>query len=209
MNNGKDIKNIYFLGDSITYGHDDLIYGGYVNQVRNELDENKFNIVNCGVSGDRVIDLINRLDYIFNKERNNNSELVFIFIGINDTNLGLSEVISQNELNFRLKHFYIDYKELINLLINVYQVKKENIVILTLINIDKDEIYNNYGQYFDNKVIEKFNDVILKVKDEYNLNIINLFNILKKEDFFDGLHPNYNGHKIIKDLILKYIKKEY
>ena len=84
-----------------------------------------------------------------------------------------------------------------------------NIVILTLINIDKDEIYNNYGQYFDNKVIEKFNDVILKVKDEYNLNIINLFNILKKEDFFDGLHPNYNGHKIIKDLILKYIKKEY
>ena len=50
--------------------YDDLVYGGYVNQVRNELDENKFNIVNCGVSGDRVIDLINRLDYIFNKERN-------------------------------------------------------------------------------------------------------------------------------------------
>ena len=139
----------------------------------------------------------------------NNNELVFIFIGINDTNLGLSEVISQNELNFRLKHFYIDYKELINLLINVYQVKKENIVLLTLINIDKDEIYNNYGQYFDNKVIEKFNEEILKIKDEYNLDSINLFNKLKKEDFFDGLHPNYNGHKIIKDLILKYIKKEY
>ena len=145
MNNEKDIKNIYFLGDSITYGHDDLVHGGYVNQVRNELDQNKFNIINCGVSGDRVIDLINRLDYIFNNDRNNN-ELVFIFIGINDTNLGLSEVISQNELNFRLKHFYIDYKELINLLINVYQVKKENIVLLTLINIDKDEI--NKGIFF-------------------------------------------------------------
>lgn len=208
MNNEKDIKNIYFLGDSITYGHDDLVHGGYVNQVRNELDQNKFNIINYGVSGDRVIDLINRLDYIFNNDRNNN-ELVFIFIGINDTNLGLSEVISQNELNFRLKHFYIDYKELINLLINVYKVKKENIVLLTLINIDKDEIYNNYGQYFDNKVIEKFNEEILKIKDEYNLDSINLFNELKKEDFYDGLHPNYNGHKIIKDLILKYIKKEY
>ena len=208
MNNEKDIKNIYFLGDSITYGHDDFVHGGYANQVRNELDQNKFNIINCGVSGDRVIDLINRLDYIFNNDRNN-KELVFIFIGINDTNLGLSEVISQNELNFRLKHFYIDYKELINLLINLYQVKKENIVLLTLININKDEIYNNYGQYFDNKVIEKFNEEILKIKDEYNLDSINLFNELKKEDFYDGLHPNYNGHKIIKDLILKYLKKEY
>ena len=70
-------KVIYFLGDSITYGHDDLIYGGYVNQVRNELDENKFNIVNCGVSGDRVIDLINRLDYIFNKERKTLTDYIF------------------------------------------------------------------------------------------------------------------------------------
>ena len=73
-------QRVVFFGDSITQaGEEDP--AGYLNVMRNQLDSAKYEIVGAGISGNKVTDLLERVqeDVIARQP-----DIVFIYIGIND-----------------------------------------------------------------------------------------------------------------------------
>lgn len=88
-----------------------------------------------------------------------------------------------------------------------------NMIILGLTKIESDEKFLwKPNKYYDNEIITEYDkdlslilgyDAELKEFCKNNrIKYIPMQEILKKEDFIDGLHPNHNGHKkIFKKII--------
>jgi len=63
------------------------------------------------------------------------------------------------------------------------------------------------GKCYDKENIKIYNDIIKKVAKKEKSLFIEIINKLNDKDFYDGLHPNVNGHRkifgVIKDSLVK------
>ena len=103
----------------------------------------------------------------------------------------------------------------IEMIIKKITDKGFTVIILGLTRIESDEKFLwKPNKYYDNSVISEY-DKDLKLILEYNseleklckenkIKYIPMQDVLQKEDFIDGLHPNQKGHKKIFERVKEY-----
>ena len=183
----KNKENIVFLGDSITFQYDLKKY--YKN----------YNVVNSGVDGNRIEDILDDLD---NRVYNYNPSKVFILIGTN--NLAVDE--NDDEI----------IKKIEELLIRIKENKKYTDLyfesILPINNTEDEKIDKIMVGNRNNERIKFINQQIEIFCDKNEIVYIDLYaKLIDKNDNLDilytkeGLHISEDGYDIITKEIKKYL----
>ena len=128
---------------------------------------------------------------------------IILSIGINDT----------QEFNGNYKNSIEQYRTNIEQISKCVMDKGFNMIILGLTRIESDKKFLwKPNKYYNNDIISEYdNDLSLilgydgELKEfckNNRIKYIPMQEVLKKEDFIDGLHPNHNGHKKIFEKII-------
>lgn len=185
-------KNYVFLGDSIT-----SIYN------LNDVFKNE-NIVNSGVSGNRVENI---LDNLYDRVYRYNPSDVIILVGVNNF---LYENSSSDYVTKSIKKIVSEiHKKLPNCNIYIQSIYPTN---------DKWKKEHN-DSVPDESILKekilKINKNIKKYCKENKITYINVHDSLVNKDGYldnkytnDGLHPNEKGYEIITKIIKKEVFKE-
>jgi len=183
--------NIGVWGDSITHGSCDEEALGWVGRIRKALPADDYNhIYNLGICGDTSDDLMNRFDVELDAIH---PEKVIFAVGINDSKFpegSDTHLISLDK-----------YEQNIRTLIEKSKTYAKTITVVGATRVD-DEWRSARGSRFMNEEIAKFNEVMKTVATEYNLDYIDVFEILDPAtDLADGLHPNAQGYQKMFEVI--------
>jgi len=201
---------ILFQGDSITDAgrardNDANVGVGYPLLVKAELGfefPGKYEFVNRGVSGSRIVDIYARIkDYIINLE----PDVMSILIGVNDV---WHEFAHQNGVSAD------KYFKIYDMLIDEVKTALPDIKIMIMEPfILKGPATEEKWESFDAEV-KKRAAMAKKISEKYNLTYIELQNGLDKlskniETTYwvaDGVHPTAMGHEYIKQEWIKAFK---
>lgn len=177
-----DMKNLLFLGDSITYGYLVFYDSSYPNIIGKKLRQDGFKnyrIINAGVPGDTTSMAYNRLEFLI--KQYSKFSIVIIFLGANDYLLGTPTQIT-----------YEFYKKILETLLPI----SESILIIefkpfTNSNENYEWIYNSLKKEYPKIIIipEFFREII--EKPEYVLE--------------DRLHLNKEGYEVFANKVYPYI----
>jgi lysophospholipase L1-like esterase len=202
---------ILFFGDSITdmgraRDRDDVFMGnGYVFFVAGDVkkDNPSVQIINRGISGDRVVDLYARIK---SDVWNNQPDVLSILIGINDL---WSEAKRQDGVD--LKRYIKVYDMLIaDTLEKLPNVK---IVLLEPFVLNGQATADNYEYFLQ---IKEYAKAVKELAKKYSLDFIPLQEAFDKasqktcvEDYlYDGVHPNVAGARLIADEWMKFYNEK-
>lgn len=198
---------ILFIGDSITDAGRREYFGanlgqGYVNMVAGHLYRNysdlQLKIMNQGVGGDRLADLIQRWDHDCLALQPN---IVSIQIGINDIWHRLSADLTFTDT---MAH---QFKENYAYLLQSLSERNIQIILLESYVIPFPEKRKTWRPYVDT-----MNDIIHQLAKEYQATVVKLDQALNqaasKSSYEaitgqDGVHPTNLGHAVISDCWLK------
>ena len=212
MNDNQPTK-IVFLGDSITQQAEDF-EDGFISLIRQNLIQDKFELVGKGIGGNKVSDLLTRYksDVI-----DLNPDIVFIYIGINDV---------WHKYDFGTGSDIDLYEKGLRTIISDIKSLGSKIVLCTPTVIGEntgDFVLGN--QFKDVETMEKmnsdldtFSEVVRKLSNEYETELLDLRKIFM--DYLaenninndaagilttDGVHLNERGNKLIADQMIKFI----
>ena len=231
--NNKDSIKILVSGDSISKGviYDEtknkyiVLQENYVDTISTKL---KGSIKNISRFGSTITRGINKLEKHICKE---NPDIVLIEYGGNDCAFDWDEVADNPDANHlpqtEIRIFEISLREAIESLKSI----KITPVLMTLPPLNADKYFewvsknNPLAQSCILKWLgsvpkiyfwqERYSSVITKVAEETHTKFIDVRSaFLKHPDFTkficrDGMHPNREGHKVIADQIIDYIKAGY
>lgn len=153
------------------------------------LKERSYKIINLGISGEKINQLTERIDYYLEKKYN----YLVIEIGINDvlSNANFEEIL----LSF-------------DKLTDKVSKNKRRILILSLAPLGKN-------RQIDFSIIKKINEKVVTFCNKKGITFVDIFtplvdenNYMNKKFSDDGLHPNIYGYKIIENQIMDSIIKE-
>ena len=212
MNDNQPAK-IVFLGDSITQQAEDF-EDGFISLIRQNLIQDKFELVGKGIGGNKVSDLLTRYksDVI-----DLDPDIVFIYIGINDV---------WHKYDFGTGSDIDLYEKGLRTIISDIKSLGSKIVLCTPTVIGEntgDFVLGN--QFKDVETMEKmngdldtFSEVVRKLSNEYETELLDLRKIFM--DYLaenninndaagilttDGVHLNEQGNKLIADQMIKFI----
>ena len=212
MNDNQPAK-IVFLGDSITQQAEDF-EDGFISLIRQNLVQDKFELVGKGIGGNKVSDLLTRYksDVI-----DLDPDIVFIYIGINDV---------WHKYDFGTGSDIDLYEKGLRTIISDIKSLGSKIVLCTPTVIGEntgDFVLGN--QFKDVETMEKmngdldtFSEVVRKLSNEYETELLDLRKIFM--DYLaenninndaagilttDGVHLNEQGNKLIADQMIKFI----
>ena len=212
MNDNQPAK-IVFLGDSITQQAEDF-EDGFISLIRQNLVQDKFELVGKGIGGNKVSDLLTRYksDVI-----DLNPDIVFIYIGINDV---------WHKYDFGTGSDIDLYEKGLRTIISDIKSLGSKIVLCTPTVIGEntgDFVLGN--QFKDVETMEKmngdldtFSEVVRKLSNEYETELLDLRKIFM--DYLaenninndaagilttDGVHLNERGNKLIADQMIRFI----
>ena len=212
MNDNQPTK-IVFLGDSITQQAEDF-EDGFISLIRQNLIQDKFELVGKGISGNKVSDLLTRYK---SDVLDLNPDIVFIYIGINDV---------WHKYDFGTGSDIDLYEKGLRTIISDIKSLGSKIVLCTPTVIGEntgDFVLGN--QFKDVETMEKmngdldtFSEVVRKLSNEYETELLDLRKIFM--DYLaenninndaagilttDGVHLNERGNKLIADQMIKFI----
>ena len=212
MNDNQPAK-IVFLGDSITQQAEDF-EDGFISIIRQNLVQDKFELVGKGISGNKVSDLLTRYK---SDVLDLNPDIVFIYIGINDV---------WHKYDFGTGSDIDLYEKGLRTIISDIKSLGSKIVLCTPTVIGEntgDFVLGN--QFKDVETMEKmngdldtFSEVVRKLSNEYETELLDLRKIFM--DYLaenninndaagilttDGVHLNEQGNKLIADQMIKFI----
>ncbi len=203
---------ILFYGDSITDGNRDrefqeeafLPYGlgtGYVNAIASELlysNPNAYEIVNTGISGNKVVDLYQRMKIDCWKYQ---PDVLSILVGVNDVRHKF-----KNGNGVEIER----YEQVYRMLLEDTKKRFPNIKIILL------EPFIQWGwkteEHFEQlKAVYDYAKVVKKLSQEYGALFVPLQSVLDEyaEKFgahkalVDGVHPSVAGARVIANEWLK------
>ena len=212
MNDNQPAK-IVFLGDSITQQAEDF-EDGFISLIRQNLVQDKFELVGKGIGGNKVSDLLTRYK---SDVLDLNPDIVFIYIGINDV---------WHKYDFGTGSDIDLYEKGLRTIISDIKSLGSKIVLCTPTVIGEntgDFVLGN--QFKDVETMEKmngdldtFSEVVRKLSNEYETELLDLRKIFM--DYLaenninndaagilttDGVHLNKQGNKLIADQMIKFI----
>lgn len=200
-------KTIIFFGDSITEQARNL--NGFISLINRKVEEynlvSKFQTIGAGIGGNRVYDLLFRLQKdVLSKS----PHLTIILIGIND--IWCKE---ENGTGLDIERYEKFYREIIIQLL----ASNSKIILCTLPVIG--EKYD--GQNSQDEDLNLYSNVIKKLTQEYQLNLCDLrlafTNHLKQFNYeniseglltTDGVHLNDEGNKLVATYLWETIKTD-
>lgn len=181
-------ENIVFFGDSIIKGYN----------VKEFFENN--HVVNDGVGGNKTIDLIERLEGLYDY----NPSLVIILIGTNDINANISDENIINNIEKIIDGIRNERKNAYIYIQSIYPINKE-----------MGDFFNNLPSEYNNKHIIKVNKLIKQLCKKKKVTYINVYDSLKDSNgnlksayTKEGLHLNDLGYYKVTNVLKKYIKKE-
>lgn len=192
-------KNICIFGDSIASGFYDLEMGGWVNRlwlfiIKQNIDNDLYNL---SISGGTTDTILTRFESEAKLRRPN----ILIFqTGGND-----AAYEKEGENWVASEKFESNIEEIIK------RAKKitDKIIFIGVNNVDelKTMPVSWINLYYKNENIKKYNEIMESICERENVFFADIFGRLKKEDLYDGLHPNAAGHQkifeIVKDFLIK------
>lgn len=190
--------NICIFGDSISWGASDFEKGGYVERLKSYCLENydEVAIYNLGISGNTTSDLLKRFK---NEATTRKPDLVIFAIGINDARYEKSK----DEILINIKLFR---KNIIKL-IKITKKISSKVIFIGLTRVLEEKTMPIENVYYENNIINQFDDVLKNICIQNNIDYIEMKNVLDKDDYDDGLHPNTKGHEKIFNVVLENLKK--
>ena len=204
------LENYIIIGDSITYGIGDFETNGWSAMFKNYIinkDDSKVcnNYVHiAGFPGATSTDILNKIESVLKSFKHEEfKNIVILSVGINDT----------QEFNGNQKNNIEKFKENICKITKIIIENNCDLIILGLTRIECDEKFLwKPNKYYDNEVISEYDkdlqailnfDRELEVLCKKNkIKYIPMKDVLQKDDFIDGLHPNTNGHKKICEYLI-------
>ncbi len=211
---------ILFFGDSITDASRDRnsnnrpnSYGtGYVRYIAGRLlyeNPDDYEIVNRGVSGDRVVDLYARVK---RDVWNLNPDVLSIFIGINDV---WHEIDHDNGVDLQRyeKIYRMLIEDTLKVLPNVKMMIVEPCVLKGTATESNDAQPDRWQRFTE---VYKYAEVARKIAKDYNIPFVELQKDLSalaekhcaEKYLADGVHPNVAGASLIGENWIKVFKKE-
>lgn len=184
-------ETLLCLGDSITIGS--RSYLGYPEYCGNKLsiETNKiWNVYNHAVAGYTTIDLARSIDQNLSNIKTCKPEIATILIGTNDL-----------KRNTSLDTFKIVYEQVIT---KVRLIVGNNNIVLIEIPKLMEGVMLPYRLEM-NLLVDQYNNIINSIAKQRNLLVCKLDT--QTEYFYDGVHLNEEGSKIIGDQIAAYILK--
>lgn len=188
------MSRICVFGDSIVWGASDPTAKGWVGRMfetgyeRLDLSDISFGtytaVYNCGISGDKLIDVLSRFDL---EARAREPRVIVLAAGINDVPHNDYPGTPLDELRDR-------YDELI------HKAKGHALEVLTVTptNVDESRKEHNYR----NGDIEKVVEIVENSSEAAGVQSVNVFGLMTNEDLHpDGLHPGSEGHQKLYDRI--------
>ena len=192
-------KDICIFGDSITWGAYDPENGGWATMLRNYYEEKDGRSVYAlGICGDTTEGLLKRMEIeAFARE----PKMIIFAIGANDAQFLKEEKRNQISLN----RFKDNLKKLV-VIANRFTNKTGFIGILdvddSLVAVDsyaEDHLYKS-------EFMREYNNVLKEFCSINNIPFLEVFDLLDKDDFVDGLHPNSQGHKKLFKKIIGFLE---
>lgn len=179
------------IGDSLTYGLGVPVENSWVEILNRETD---YTVWNRGINGDTSGGMLARLERDVLKE---DPDVVFIMGGANDFIMGCeTSVVKAN---------------LMALVHQVYAAKKKVILGIEIAG-DQEHIREDWADLADfrkvNEKIKEMADWLPGFCKAFQIPYVNLYEEFhskirghETEYFFDGVHPNGKGHRLIADII--------
>lgn len=191
------------FGDSITFGAWDK-EGGWVERLKKyffekEDKENGFEaqVFNLGIPGETSTGLLARLEGEIKARAGNQETWCLVMTGTND--LAILDGVQGTIIE--------EYGQNIEKIIEIIKHFGCKIIFLNLLPID-EEIANDrmgYSKKRYNSDVKKYNQELVKVCDKYRVKLVDINGVFMGTDwkklFYDGLHPNSEGHKLIFEVI--------
>lgn len=211
------MKTFVLMGDSITDGCRDRNIGhqnyfglgagmGYANYIMSEIDykyPKKFNVVNKGIGGNRIVDLYSRIkqDCI-----NLNPDFLTILIGVNDV---------WHEYEYKCGVDIDKYYKIYSMYIEEIKEACPNIKIYIIEPFAlKGPVPDKFEGFLE--TVKEYAKKAKEVAEKYDLTFIemqNKFDALceKCESTYwltDGVHPTLGGYRMMANEIMKVIEKD-
>ncbi len=229
----KDLYTIVVYGDSISRGiiFDDikqkhaLLLESFTNLVREHL---KGVVYNAAKFGSTLVEGLQRLQ---NDVLRRKPDIVLIEFGGNDCDYHWDEIAADPTREFHPNTECSTFYELLSGLVVKLHGLQIVPVLVTLPPLDPDKylkwISHNSEQAKSNILQfigsvshiyawhERYNAAVLRVAEETKTRLIDIRSAFLENDDYttlicdDGIHPNKDGHKVIAEKILQYIRSNY
>lgn len=176
-----------FLGDSITQGFIEL--------------KKHTEVINMGISGNRTIDVIERLNEVMDVD----PEQLFLMIGIND-------IMTNHHIWFTDFPISIEttYTFIVRYLMN--NLNLDHLFLLSILPVRSITVFEKELEEKINQDIDRLNAYIENLAMEYRLSYIDLNrefkdaqNLLKSEYTTDGVHLSKAGYDCFYENIKKFL----
>lgn len=195
---------VLIFGDSIANGFYDSNGGWadrlrryYLNQMVVDNNTDMPNVFNLGVSGDTTRNVLERFHDEVKARQWPDEDLLFVFaIGTNDTVYRDKEVQSTPET----------FRDELTTLLEAATKFSGKILFVSLFPVIDELLqpfpWSSSGKCYSTERMKLFNTTLEKFCADNGLPIVDLWSAFEekadlKNLFFDGIHPNDTGHKII------------
>lgn len=198
--------NILVFGDSIARGLWDAEEGGWTGRMRKEVhrgtvDEEYYReVYNLGVSGNTSFDLLNRFEEELKRRVSEDPANIIFQVGMNDTQV---ENSSGRHVTAK-ENFRGNIRELVSIADRLAQ----NTYFLGLTPVDESKVdpmqWKETHSYRNND-IQAYDNVLRSVVQRSSARYIHLFDRLHsqkwKDQLWDGVHPDTEGHQRIFEIM--------
>ena len=204
---------VLIFGDSITQGFYDE-KGGWATRLVNQYlekevagDTNVPTLFNLGISGDTTQNLLDRFEAEAGARiyKGNNNALVFA-IGTNDTIYRGNDVDSTPE----------EYRQKLSNLVDMARAYTDKLLFVSLFPVIDELLqpfpWSSSGKCYSTERMKLFNDTLTTLCKDNDLSLVDAWSDYERHSdlkslFFDGIHPNSEGHQIIADLVKPDLEK--
>lgn len=197
---------ILIFGDSITYGYNDSVGGGWAERLRMTpvFEESDHSVYPLGISGDTTEGVLKRFEIETAARFRNEKSFIVLAIGTNDCQY--LKAAKQNR--YTTKEFTSNYSKLIAL------AKQHGAGVLILGIPPADEVASKVVSedklWFEPRTLE-INSIIKELAEKESLPFVDIMKLFEenggKNLLDDGLHPNTKGHELIYETVKKKLRE--
>lgn len=196
-------KNVIIFGDSVTWGRGLPARVGWANLLRNDLETRsigKWSLYDLGIDGDTSKNVLDRFDI---ESAARNPALILFAVGVNDSAYRRSKdqpIIDTDTYNRNMRTLF--HKA-------VALVGKNNVYAIAPIK-GSDEFTmplpdSTTGKCYKKERVTEYANLLNRICQEEEAGYVRLSTVITDVDFYDGLHPNIEGHRKIYNEIVSRI----